>query len=237
MKRFHIYVLLVTLALGIVCEWFSFPILDSENQSNIFLGLKSISYPEAYCFWFHSWTDRLLGDFAISSPNFEQLSYSPTFYIVAALQWALLFYFLFLIIRFYYCQKNLVILKLTLIASIVFLLVTLHYKLQSDFSKYPRMKGDIEMLAETVGRLRAEKDFDAGKLRNFIFYGTNSTEIFLGTNSGPFQLWSPSFVDKPYEISSFALGCELYGYNQTMRGKYRASLRHTNAPFSTPPEQ
>jgi len=228
MKRFHTFALLLALALGIVSEWLCFPILDGENQSDIFLGLKSIDYPEAYCLWFHSWPERLLGQIANPSPDFENSSYSRTFYVVAALQWALLYYLLFLLLRFFYRQTNPRILKITLAAPIVLLLVTLHYKLHSDFTEYPRMKGDIEMLAETAGRLRAEKDFNSGILRKFVFCGTNSTEKYLGTNSGPFQIWNPSFIDKPYEISRFAFDWELYGYNQMMQKKYRSSLKQTN---------
>jgi hypothetical protein len=232
MKRLHTYALLLAFALGIVSEWFCFPILDGDNQSNIFLGLKSIDYPEAYCFWFHSWPDRLLGEYANHSDSFPDLPQSPAFHAVAMLQWAFLYYLLFLVLRFFYHQTNPRILKITLVASIVLLLVTLHYKFHSDFTEYPRMKGDIEMLAETAGRLRAERDFNSGMLRKFVFYGTNSTEKYMGTNSGPFQIWNPYFVDKPYDISRFALGWKLYGYNQMMQKKYRDSLRQTNTPAS-----
>jgi hypothetical protein len=137
-----------------------------------------------------------------------------------------------LVLRFFYRQTNPRILKIALAAAIVLLFVTLHYKLHSDFSEHPRMEGDIEMLAETAGGLRAEKDFNSGMLRKFVFYGTNSTEKYMGTNSGPFQIWNPYFVDKPYDISRFALGWELYGYNQMMQKKYRDSLRQTNTPPS-----
>lgn len=233
MKRFHTFALLLALALGIVSEWFCFPILDGYNQSNIFLGLKSIDYPEAYCLWFHSWIDGLLGSYSVNhSELFSQLPESPAFHLIAVFQWTLLYYLIFLLFRFFYHQTNPRILKITLVASIVLLLVTLHYKLHSDFTEYPRMKGDIEMLADRAGRLRAEKDFNSGMLRKFVFYGTNSTEKYMGTNSGPFQIWNPYFVDKPYDISRFALDWELYGYNQMMQKKYGDSLRQTNTPPS-----
>jgi hypothetical protein len=54
----------------------------------------------------------------------------------------------------------------------------------------------------------------------------------MGTNSGPFQIWNPSFDDKPYNISRFALGWEINGYNQLMQKKYRDSLRQTNTSAS-----
>ena len=217
MKRFHTFALLLALALGIVSEWFCFPILDDGNQSNLFLGLKSIDYPEAYCLWFHSWPDRLLGEYANHSDSFPDLPQSPAFHAVAMLQWALLYYLLFLVLRLFYRQINPRLLKLSLVASIFLLLATLHYKLHSDFLEHPRMEGDIVMLAETAGRLRAEKDFNSGMLRKFVFCGTNSTEKYMGTNSGPFQIWNPSFDDKPYNISRFALGWEINGYNQLMQ--------------------
>jgi hypothetical protein len=106
MKRFYIHALLLAFALGIASEWFCFPILDGDNQSNIFLGLKSIDYPEAYCLWFHSWPDRLLGEYANHSDFFPDLPQSPAFHAVAMLQWALLYYLLFLVLRFFYHQTN-----------------------------------------------------------------------------------------------------------------------------------
>jgi len=66
-------------------EWLCSPILDTDNQSNIFLGLKSIDYPEAYIIWFHSWIERLFGDIADSSPD-SGGSFSKIFYFVATLQ-------------------------------------------------------------------------------------------------------------------------------------------------------
>ena len=233
MKRFHTYALLIVLLLGIVSEWLCFPILDSDNQSNIFLGLKSIDYPEAYCLWFHSWPDRLLGEYANHSEQFPELPQSLAFHVVAALQWTILYCLIFLVLRFFYHQKNPRILKATLVVSIVLLLVTLHYKLHSDFSELPRMRNDVEMVAENAGRIRAEKDFSAGMLRKFVFSGTNSTDKYTGTNSGPFEMWVSRYAAVPYDISAFALGCELYEYNQTMVGKYRSSLKQTNSPNSS----
>jgi|GEM_PF-1414146 len=237
MKRFQTFSLLFAFALGIVTEWLCFPILDSGNQSNIFLGLKSIDYPEAYCLWFHSWTERLLGQAAIPSPNFENLSYSLTFYAVAALQWALLYYFLFLVFCFFYRQANPRILKIALTTVIVLLVVTLHYKLHSDFSDIPRMKNDIEIVADNVGRMRAEKDFSAGMLRKFVGSASNVVDRYIGTNSGAFEMWAPKFIPVPYEISEFAFEWEKHGYNQTMQKKYRDSLRHSNTPSLHPSPQ
>ena len=234
MQRFHRIALLLALALGIVTEWLCSPILDSDNQSNIFLGLKRIDYPEAYCLWFHSWPERLLGNLANPSPNFGNLSYSPAFYVVVTLQWTLLFYLLILIVRFFYCQNNPRILKVAFVVTLALLLATLHYKLHSDVSEHPRMKHDIQMCAENVGRMRAEKDFSAGILRKFVFSGSKSVEKYTGTNSGPFEMWTPNFVAEPYEISQFAAEWEFYGYNTMMQKKYRAALRQTtNSPVSS----
>lgn len=236
MKRFHTYVLLLAFALGVVTEWLCFPILDTDNQSNIFLGLKSVDYPEAYCLWLHSWIDNFLGSDSVNhSQLFSNFPESPTFHLIAVFQWTLLYYLIFLFFHFFYRQTNPRILKIALAVAIVLLFATLHCKLHSDYTEYPRMKGDAEMLAETVGRLRAEKDFNSGMLRKFVFYGTNSTEKYLGTNSGPFQMWSPNFVDQPYEVSSFAFDWQLYGYNQMMQKKYRDSLRHPNAIIAPAP--
>lgn len=229
MKRFHLLVALLAFLFGIVTEWLCFPILQSDSQSDVWLGLKTIDYSGAFCLWFHSWTERLLGRFANPSSGSED-SYSPVFYIVASLQWALLFYLLFLVVHFFYRQTNPRILKLALAVTLILLLVTLHYKLHSDFSEYPRMKNDIESLAETAGGLRAEKDFDFGMLRKFVFSGSNSVDKFTGTNSGPYQIWISRYNPRPYEVSDFAIGWELYGYNQMMQKKYRTSLRQTNAP-------
>ena len=237
MKRFQTFALLFAFALGIVTEWLCFPILDWDNQSNIFLWIKSIDYPEAFCLWFHSWPERLLGDLANPSPNFENLSYSPTFYAVAALQWALLYYFLFLVFCFFFRQTNPRILKIALTTAIVLLVVTLHYKLHSDFSDIPRMRNDIAIVAENVGRLRAETDFSAGMLRKFVGSGSNLVDRYIGTNSGAFEMWAPRFVPAPCDISESAFGREMNGYNQTMQKKYRDSLRQTNTPSLHPSPQ
>ena len=71
-------------------------------------------------------------------------------------------------------------------------------------------------LARYEGSTKAERDFQSGKLRIFVFAGARDNDTFSGTNDGPYEVWYPQYYPKCYPFR-YREELMVKSYNDEMR--------------------